>query len=156
MKTATHALLGATAHDPGISGSLEGAQGMPTGADSSSTVGRGDWTVIELDGEIDLARVDDLAQIIEQSWLPTQNLLIDFSPVNFIDSTGVRWLFDIRQQMTLLDREMRLVAPQGSQIKRLLELVGAREAFTVDDSLEQAWKKIKGDGPCPQPVRPSS
>ena len=101
-----------------------------------------DWAVIELAGEIDLARVDELALLLERNWLPSQNLLIDLSPVTFMDSTAIRWLFNIHQQMGRLDREMRLIVAQSSQIERLLEIVGAEGTFSISHERVPAWRRI--------------
>jgi anti-sigma B factor antagonist len=83
-----------------------------------------DWVVIELNGEIDLARADELAQILPACWSPTKNLVIDFSGVTFMDSTGVRWLLETYRKVTGAQRGIRLIVPERSQIERLLAISG--------------------------------
>lgn len=80
--------------------------------------------VIELDGEIDLARADELALLFPACWSPTKNLAIDFSGVTFMDSTGVHWLFDTYRTVTEAHREIRLIVSEGSHINRLLAISG--------------------------------
>ena len=109
---------------------------------SQQTVRQNDWAVITLDGEIDLARVHDLAQTLSRKWNPTKNLLIDLCSVSFMDSTGLRWLFDTYLDLVEAHREMRLIVPEGSQIERLLSIVGAEQVFLIYRNLDKALERI--------------
>ncbi|HEX5721521.1 MAG TPA: STAS domain-containing protein [Acidimicrobiia bacterium] len=51
-------------------------------------LGRSKWAAIKLNGEIDIARVDKLSEVLAREWLPTQSLLIDLCAVRFMDSAG--------------------------------------------------------------------
>ena len=109
---------------------------------SQQTVRQEDWAVIAFDGEIDLARVDDLARTLSRKWNPTKNLLIDLCSVSFMDSTGLRWLFDTYLDLVEAHREMRLIVPEDSQIERLLSIVGAEQVFLIDRNLDKALEAI--------------
>ena len=109
---------------------------------SQQTVRKVDWAVIAFDGEIDLARVDDLARTLSRKWNPTKNLLIDLCSVSFMDSTGLRWLFDTYLDLVEAHREMRLIVPEDSQIERLLSIVGAEQVFLIDRNLDKALETI--------------
>ncbi len=109
---------------------------------SQQTVRQEDWAVIAFDGEIDLARVDDLARTLSRKWNPTKNLLIDLCSVSFMDSTGLRWLFDTYLDLVEAHREMRLIVPEDSQIERLLSIVGAEQVFLIDRNLDKALETI--------------
>ena len=109
---------------------------------SQQTVRQEDWAVIAFDGEIDLARVDDLARTLSRKWNPTKNLLIDLCSVSFMDSTGLRWLFDTYLDLVEAHREMRLFVPEDSQIERLLSIVGAEQVFLIDRNLDKALETI--------------
>lgn len=128
---------------------------------SRQTVGPGDWAVITLEGEIDLARADDLARVLATTWNSTKNLLVDLCPVTFMDSTGLRWLFDTHQEVTKAHREMRLIVCEDSPIERLLAIVAAKDVFTVYRNLDKALERISAgeispimDGPSPRQFGP--
>lgn len=106
------------------------------------SVDQGDWAVIALDGEIDLASLDDLAQTLSRKWNPTKNLLIDLCGVSFMDSTGLRWLFDTYLDLVEAHREMRLIVPEGGHIERLLSIVGAEQVFLIYRNLDKALERL--------------
>lgn len=104
--------------------------------------GQGDWVVITLDGDIDLARGDELAGLLSKHWLPTQNLLVDLGPVTFIDATGLQWLIFTRETVVDAGREMRLIVPEGGCVERLLQLVRVDEVFVIHRNLDKALAQI--------------
>ena len=84
--------------------------------------------------------MDDLAQTLFSAWSPSKNLIVDFTQVTFMDSTGVRWPFDTQLEVTGADREMRLIVPEGGQIDRLLDIAGADAIFTIYRNRDEAWE----------------
>src|SRR5687768_16715725 len=98
---------------------------------SREPLGQSDWMVITLDGEIDVARVQHLVQIVARDLVPTNNLIIDFSSVAFMDSAGVRWLYDTRWEVIKAAKEIRLTVPERGLVERLLTITGAQVIFTV-------------------------
>lgn len=120
------------------------------------SVQQGDWAVITLDGEIDLARVDDLAQILSGQWHPTKNLLIDLCSVSFMDSTGLRWLFDTFLDLVVAHREMRLIVVEGGPVERLLAIAGAEQVFFIYHNLDKALERLSARETLPQIDGPHS
>ena len=100
------------------------------------------WAVINLAGEIDPARAEELTQVLAKEWHPTQNLLIDLSAVTFMDSAGIRWLFASRRQVSVAGREVRLIVSEGGPVKRLLSIAGVENAFTIYRNLDKALELI--------------
>ena len=105
-------------------------------------MGGSNWAVINLAGEIDLARAYELTQVLGKEWHPTQNLLIDLSAVTFMDSAGVRWLFASRRQVTMAGREMRLIVSEGGPVEQLLAIAGVETAFIIYRNLDKALEQI--------------
>lgn len=105
-------------------------------------MGRTNWAVIKLDGEIDIARAHELTRVLVREWLPTQNLLIDLCAVSFMDSAGIRWLFATRKQIADAGREVRLIVSEGGPVERLLSIAGVDQAFTIYRNLDKALEKI--------------
>ena len=107
------------------------------------TLGANDWVVIKLEGEIDLAKADELARIRATARGRTQNLVIDLSPVTFMDSTGLRWILETYREAVDAQREMRVVVPSGGQLQRLLAIGGAEAVLTIYDSLDEALQPVR-------------
>ncbi len=105
-------------------------------------MGRSKWAAIKLDGDIDIARVHELTEVLAREWLPTQNLLIDLCAVGFMDSAGIRWLFATQNQIAEAGREVRLIIAEGGPVERLLSIAGVGQAFTIYRNLDKALEKI--------------
>ena len=88
---------------------------------------------LSFEGELDLARVDELnratdlaliAQVIE--------LTVDLTRVTFMDSTVIAWLIRTKEEIEGRKGRMRIVAvPEGGLI-RLLAVTGLEDQFNVD------------------------
>ncbi|HJQ94588.1 MAG TPA: STAS domain-containing protein [Acidimicrobiia bacterium] len=105
-------------------------------------MGRSKWAAIKLDGEIDIARVHELTEVLAREWLPTQNLLIDLCAVRFMDSAGIRWLFATHKQIADAGRDVRLIIAEGGPVERLLSIAGVDQHFTIYRNLDKALEKI--------------
>lgn len=121
---------------------LRGANLSPPRVVAEESIGPNDWAVITLDGEIDLARADELAHVFASSWLPAQSLLVDLGRVTFMDSTGLHWLFNSQRVVAAAGGEMRLIVPEGGHMDWLLALVAADHVFTIYHNLDRALERI--------------
>jgi anti-anti-sigma factor len=89
--------------------------------------------VARVRGEIDMAT----APAIGVAVLPAIDkglLELDMTDVAFIDSAGVRMMVDIARRAESAPLALRLVAPQGSIVHRMLELTGVDRLFTIVDA----------------------
>jgi anti-anti-sigma factor len=84
----------------------------------------------EISGEIDLSVIDDLegqlAPALERSPDP---LVLDLREVEFLDSSGLRFVLALNEQAAADGRRFALVAA-GDPVMRVLKLAG------IDDRLE--------------------
>ena len=94
------------------------------------------WSILSLQGEVDISTVDALEEQIEQCLKHGSRLILDLSGVSFIDSTGLRLVIGTRQRLSE-DGELVLVAQDGP-VTRLLEITGLDGAFPVFDTVEEA------------------
>ncbi len=94
------------------------------------------WSILCLQGEVDISTVDAFEEQIEQCLKHRSRLIIDLSGVSFIDSTGLRLVIGTRQRLSE-DGELLLVAQDGP-VTRLLEITGLDGAFPVFDTVEEA------------------
>ena len=105
----------------------------------------GDVVVAELRGEIDLANAKAIASLVAGA-VPNDvvGLVLDLSEVTYLDSSGVHLIFDLAQRLG--DRQQRLVLalPQGSRIRRVLDLVNLDAVVTVEESAEAATAAARG------------
>jgi anti-sigma B factor antagonist len=101
---------------------------------------RGDEVVIaRVTGELDVAGAPHMRERIADS-VPTtaRGLVVDFSELEFIDSSGVAMLFTLVRRMSSRRQELRVVAPRGQAVARVLEIVDFGRAAPLHADLDSA------------------
>lgn len=92
-----------------------------------------------LAGELDMSNADDLAAEL-QAQISNQALavIVDLSPVDYLDSYGVGFLFELASNLRKRQQELRVVVPTDSHLKRVMELVEFGRIAAVEASVEDA------------------
>jgi anti-anti-sigma factor len=89
----------------------------------------GDPGVLVVSGELDIATVDQLATEARTALdSATSVLVLDFSGVTFVDSTGLGALVRIRNEAERHGKRVDLVGVRR-EVRRVLELTGLSELF---------------------------
>jgi len=103
--------------------------------------------VAALNGEIDLANADELAAEITAS-VPNAALgvVVDLSAVTYLDSSGVRLIFELSDRLRRRQQALRVVAPAGAPLRRVLELVDLDKTVPVVETVGQASEQIVTSG----------
>ncbi len=103
-----------------------------------SVRGGDSYTVVALAGESDVYTYDQLRNALEtESGRGVALLVVDLSELEFMDSTGVQILLDIRVMMNDRGGKLVLAAPQTT-VARVLNLVGADQLIPVYETVEAA------------------
>ena len=102
-------------------------------------VERDPFLVAHIDGEIDLSNVCEIETELTNA-LPNsaRGLIIDLSDVSFIDSTGIRFLFELATKLAQRQQQLRLAVPEGSNLSRTLRLVQMPEMVPVFEDVDRA------------------
>jgi len=95
--------------------------------------------VARVEGELDIAGAGRTGDAIAEA-VPTtaRGLVVDFSGLDFIDSSGVAMLFALARQLGNRRQQLRLVSPGGSPVTRVLDIVDFGRAAPIDESLDAA------------------
>jgi anti-anti-sigma factor len=82
------------------------------------------FTVAALEGEIDISNSAELEGELSHA-VPNDasGLVLDLSEVTFIDSSGLRTLFDLAARLASHRQVLHLVLPNDSHLRRTLELL---------------------------------
>ncbi|RKN41678.1 STAS domain-containing protein [Streptomyces hoynatensis] len=105
---------------------------------------RGEWTVLSVVGELDLATSPAVRQHVHEAVAEgRKRLVLDLAQVRFCDSTGVGVLIAARRLMRSCAGELRLILPargaeEGSHVNRVLAALGVRRLFDCYPDLEAA------------------
>jgi anti-sigma B factor antagonist len=88
---------------------------------------------IRFDGELDLARVEELNRAAASALaMHAVELIIDLTRVTFMDSTVIGWLIRTKDQLERRRSRLRVVTALDGQLVRLLTLTGLQEKINVD------------------------
>ena len=90
--------------------------------------------VFAVEGEIDLATVDQITRAIDGVWHRADSATIDLRRVSFIDCLGMRALLDLSSEGT--ERGCRVEFIQGPRpVERVFELTGALQQLSFVDAV---------------------
>ena len=85
----------------------------------------GDHVVVaRLTGELDISGADSTGQRIAEA-VPSsaRGVVVDMSELEFIDSSGISMLFALARRVGSRRQELRVVAPAGKPVARVLDIV---------------------------------
>jgi anti-anti-sigma factor len=84
----------------------------------------GGFPVARLSGEIDASNAIEIeTELTYAVSNAAAGLIIDLTEVSFLDSSGMRFLFDLAVRLERRQQELRLVLPQTSHLHRALCLL---------------------------------
>jgi anti-anti-sigma factor len=100
---------------------------------------RGDVVIAHVAGELDLAGAGKTRDAIAEAVAPTaRGVVVDFSQLEFIDSSGVAMLFSLARRFAGRRQQFRVAAPEDGPVARVLGIVEFERAAPIDADLEQA------------------
>ncbi|MEO6913649.1 MAG: STAS domain-containing protein [Candidatus Baltobacteraceae bacterium] len=99
-----------------------------------------DTAFINLFGEYDLARIDELERQLAEAH-ESDIAFIDLTDVTYIDSSALSCLIRLKNRMSGRAGIIRLIAPQRN-VRRLIELTGLEHVVEVQESLKDALGEL--------------
>ncbi len=109
------------------------------------TIGADDGIVIaSLAGEIDLSNATEITDAL-LGGVPNEalGLVIDLSNVSYLDSAGVRMLAELDHRLGWRAQALRVVAPEASRSRRVLEIAGLERVLSLETSVDAARTSIE-------------
>lgn len=89
------------------------------------------WTVLEVTGEVDVATAPTFRErLVSLVSSGHTRLIIDLTPTEFLDSTGLGVLVGALKRIREADGELALVVPQERLVK-LFDITGLSKVFTI-------------------------
>lgn len=98
---------------------------------------RGDWTVLKLDGEVDIYTAGQLRDAVNGAVEGGQyRLAVDLVDMEFMDSSGLGVLIAALKRLKEHEGELVLVSPRD-QMRRILSLTGLDKILTIRQNLDE-------------------
>jgi anti-anti-sigma factor len=101
-------------------------------------------TVAAVKGEIDLSNAEALRQSIADA-VPNHalGLVIDFSQLRYLDSSGIRLLFDMARRLDRRQQRLATVVAPGSPVREILGVAGAEGHLALEGTLAEALDRVR-------------
>ncbi|HTX69101.1 MAG TPA: STAS domain-containing protein [Thermoleophilia bacterium] len=116
-------------------------------ANASAVTAFGQFSVLAVSGEADLASAPRLAGDLEAAAAATPGgLVLDLTALEFMDSTALCLLLGARQRLAEDGREL-IVVVTDRHLQRLFEISGLAPYFRFADSLEAAMRWVVTERP---------
>jgi anti-anti-sigma factor len=99
--------------------------------------------VARLAGELDASNVAGIGQRLYES-IPnmTRAVVLDFRDTRYVDSSGVRLIFETARQLKGHRQELRLVVPPRSVVADVFNAVSMGDAVQIHPSLADALRAV--------------
>jgi anti-sigma B factor antagonist len=93
----------------------------------------GNVLVVAPHGEIDLATVDLVKGALERDWQPGEDVVLDLRGVEFMDTSGLRYVLELNERAARDGFELRVVRGPRA-VQRVFEVAGLEPRLPfVDD-----------------------
>jgi anti-sigma B factor antagonist len=87
--------------------------------------------LVTIAGELDISSCDSLRDALSKIVPDAQSLILDVAGLKFLDSTGLRCLLDIQQQLQSIGKSLVLRRP-SLVLHRVLEVAGVDGLFVIE------------------------
>ena len=99
----------------------------------------GNAVVARLSGEVDLSNAGSLTeQLLDAMDNAASRLVLDLSETGYLDSSGVRMIFELAHRLRMRRQDLRLVVGDDSNVKRVLVLTEVERIVPMASSVEAA------------------
>jgi anti-sigma B factor antagonist len=103
--------------------------------------------VARLSGEIDRSNAAELGDRMATAIGDRGGgLVVDLSELAFLDSTGIRMLFELAAELKRRQQTLRVVVPDGSHLRELLDTVGLKQVAATDHTVGEAVAALSSTG----------
>jgi anti-sigma B factor antagonist/stage II sporulation protein AA (anti-sigma F factor antagonist) len=99
--------------------------------------------VVHVHGEIDLSNADDIRrQVTEAVPHDARGVVLDLADTTYLDSSGIRLLFDLAQRLQSRRQHLSLVVTDHALVRRVIVLTKLDDAVPLHDSVDAALKAL--------------
>ena len=104
---------------------------------------RGAAVVAHLLGEVDLSNVEEIRTLLVDAVShDTEHLILDLTKTEYLDSTGVRLLFELAERLQGRRQQLRLVVNDDALVRRVVVLTQLDQRVPLDRTVDQAMAAL--------------
>lgn len=103
--------------------------------------------VATLTGEVDLSNAASIGrELAGEVPNSAQAVVLDVSGLEHLDSAGVRMVFELARRLSARGQSLRVAMPEGTLVRRVLELTRLDAVAPLDPSVEAAVERAAEAG----------
>jgi anti-anti-sigma factor len=111
-------------------------------------VRQGTICLVRVHGEIDLSNAQEVSTAIGSAMgQEARRLVVDLSDITYLDSSGVALLLRLAERLQTRRRQLHLVVPRGSPVRRVLVFTGVPRVIPVEARLEDVLAQCDAGSP---------
>jgi anti-anti-sigma factor len=100
---------------------------------------QGTLCLVRVHGEVDLSNAQEVSAAIGNAMgQEARRLVVDLSDITYLDSAGVALLLRLAERLRARRRQLYLVVPRGSPVRRVLDFTGLPRVIPLEARLEDA------------------
>src|SRR5262249_46008631 len=100
--------------------------------------------VCALRGEMDASNVDEaLRRLVDAVPNDAPGLALDLTDTGYLDSAGVRVLFELARRLRSHRQELRIVVPGEGLVRRVLVLTAVADIVALDEDVSSAAAALR-------------
>ena len=104
----------------------------------------GSVTVCEIRGELDASNVDQVLERVAGSVAnDAPGMVLDLGYTTYLDSAGVRILFELARRLRTRRQELRIAVPGDGIVRRVLVLTALADVVPLDDDVEASVRALQ-------------
>jgi anti-anti-sigma factor len=104
---------------------------------------RGATLLAHLEGEVDLSNVEEIRTLLVDAVShETECLVLDLTATEYLDSTGVRLLFELAERLQGRRQQLRLVVNRDALVRRVIVLTQLDQRVPLDTTVDQAMDAV--------------
>jgi anti-sigma B factor antagonist/stage II sporulation protein AA (anti-sigma F factor antagonist) len=106
---------------------------------------RGRALVVRIEGEIDLSNADEIGDDVSRA-VPhdAAGVVLDLTGTTYLDSSGLRLLFDLAQRLHVRRQQLVLVVTDEALVRRVIVLTKLDDAVPLHARLDDALATLNG------------
>lgn len=98
-----------------------------------------DALLIRVSGEIDVTNVGHFSDELHRAAANGAGVVaVDLEGVTYLDSAGIRTLFEFARTLEMARQDLVLVVPEGRPLRRLLSITGMAQVARIVPSVDEA------------------
>lgn len=104
----------------------------------------GSVPVCEIRGELDASNVEHvLDRVIGNVPTEAPGLVLDLGRTSYLDSAGVRIMFELARRLRSRRQELRIAVPADGIVRRVLVLTALADVIAVDEDVTTAVRALE-------------